>query len=853
MRSVTLTSFTLLSIALLSIACDETAGGRVELRPGDASVACAHPAAGCACDQEVPIACYPEPRTRPDGTRICSRGMRYCRNGHWTGCGSIEHYELRSGPGIESLIEGPLTCNPCDPACNESTDRPEGPEDVTPSNSENVAYDSDPGGVELIPEDGTAMGSLPDSDGDGVPDVADDCPGSGAYRRSDGSCAEHGDGFLYHTLPYGGSSEIDPIEITAQVRTADVYFLMDTTGSMGGEISNLQSDLTSGRFLPRTDCDGDGSTEPVNGGIIGAIRCTIPDAWFGVGRLDDYPVAPYGGHGDVVYENLQDITSDISAAQAAVNRLSLHWGNDNPESHTQALWAVATGGSLEPFIPARGTCPTEGAWGYPCFRPGTIPIVVLFTDAPMHEGYNGFDYAESTLCGAGAAPLPPTTPVSGNETRATARFVGDAATTWTGWSGNTCDHRNDYGASCAWGGAQYGDDSRDVVFRFTVSTRRTIRITTVGSDYDTLISLRNSSFNEIACNEDYGAALTSELNVTLNAGTYYVVVMGWSTHCGNYRLSIGDPLSASGGIPCDVPKDWPTVVSALRARDVRVITVHSCDRDSWCHPKGLEDANALANSTNSTNSSGAPYVFPIEENGNGLSSAVVEAIVDLANYNRLDISARATDDPSTVIDERGFVESFTPVGWSQGSCTGISGSTFLSCLPGTVVDFTVAFRNDFVTPTSVPQVFEFFVEVVGDGSFVLERIPVRIVVPPDVPTYPPSGRYWRDHSGEGRCAENERPDWGELRWEASTPGGTSIRFELRTADTAADLDHATPVVFDVPGESSPVDVGAILVAAGDVNFRRHLRVTTVLHANSDRTATPTLTSMQLRYVCTPTE
>ncbi len=61
---------------------------------------------------------------------------------------------------------------------------------------------------------------------------------------------------------------------------------MDTTGSTGGEIYNLQRDPTTGSFEPGRA-----------GGIIGAIRGTIPDAWFGVGHHHDYPISPYGEPG----------------------------------------------------------------------------------------------------------------------------------------------------------------------------------------------------------------------------------------------------------------------------------------------------------------------------------------------------------------------------------------------------------------------------------------------------------------------------------------------------------------------------------------------------------------------------
>jgi len=189
------------------------------------------------------------------------------------------------------------------------------------------------------------------------------------------------------------------------------------------------------------------------------------------------------------------------------------------------------------------------------------------------------------------------------------------------------------------------------------------------------------------------------------------------------------------------------------------------------------------------------------------------------------------------------------------SCTGISGGrTFVQCLPGTSVDFNVAFRNDIVMPTATPQVFDFFIEVIGDGTFVLERIPVRIVVPPEVPAYPPEGRYWRDYDSTMYCASNERPDWGDLEWEiVSLPSGTSILWEIRAASTSAGLASATPVTFTTPSTTSPIDIAARLSSAGVPNLLEYLRVTAVLRANSARTETPVLRSFTARFTCVPVE
>ena len=785
----------------------------------DAGTGCARPAEGCACDpDQPPIDCYLEP-VRRDGRLMCSRGTRYCRQGLWASCESVETYELRGGPGIAALVTGPSECNPCDPACAVSRDVPSAGD--LPGRSTGVEYDPGSGGIHIEPLETTGMPDLPDSDGDGIPDIADECVGPGALTAADGSC--YGDTFFYHELPYGGPAEIDPLDVSVQVRTADIYFLMDTTGSMGGEIDNLRTGLRSGTFA---GCSG---------GIIGAIRCTIPDAWFGVGYHDDYPVSPYGSSVDRVYQNLQDITGNLAATETAVGNLVLHNGNDGPESQTQALWAIATGGGLGPYLSARSCSGTR--WGYPCFRAGTIPIVILFTDAPFHNGPSGNGYGSF---GSGVT-LPPTTAVTGNEAIASAYDVGDAAISWQGFTGNTCGMIRDHDVGC-------GSSARDAVFRFTVSTTSVIRISAEGSSYDTAIGLRSSTGTNIECDDDDGPGTTSYIERTLAPGTYYVVVTGWSTSCGDYRLSIG-------GAPALYPVTWAQTVSALNSAGVRVITIHSGD---WYYsePYGLSDARALADATGSLSSSGSRYVFSIPSNGTGLSTAVVDAVVDLANYHRMDIGARAVDNPATAgIDERGFVDAITAVGWGPGSCESTSGGhTFVQCLPGTNVDFTIAFRNDFVMPTTVAQVFDFWIEVVGNGTFVLERVPVRIVVPSNVPTYPPSGSYWRDYDSTLFCEGTERPDWNDLTWETvDLPAGTSIRWEIRASATLAGLATATPTTFTTPPTTSPVDIGARLTSASIGNYLPYLRVTAVLLASPDRERSPTLRSFEVRYTCIPQE
>jgi hypothetical protein len=139
---------------------------------------------------------------------------------------------------------------------------------------------------------------------------------------------------------------------------ADVYFVIDTSGSMSDEVFNLRDSLR------RT--------------VVPDVALEIPDVQFGVMRFEDCP----WDCGDTSLKNLQNITADIGAVETALNSISDWCGGWEP--YTLALYITATGDSTP--LPAR-TCSDPAAMiGYPCFRTGAIPIVVQLGDESFSEG-----------------------------------------------------------------------------------------------------------------------------------------------------------------------------------------------------------------------------------------------------------------------------------------------------------------------------------------------------------------------------------------------------------------------------------------------------------------------------------
>lgn len=149
----------------------------------------------------------------------------------------------------------------------------------------------------------------------------------------------------------------------------DVHFNMDTTGSMEGEIANLQAALT----------------DP----IMTSIDGLVPDAAFSVSSYRDFPVSTFGDPGDYPFRLDHRITTDLPAVQTALNTLTAQGGGDLPESGFESLFQIAvgaggvswSGGSIAPFDPSGG----EGSIGGAGFREGSLPVVVHITDVTSHS------------------------------------------------------------------------------------------------------------------------------------------------------------------------------------------------------------------------------------------------------------------------------------------------------------------------------------------------------------------------------------------------------------------------------------------------------------------------------------
>jgi len=154
------------------------------------------------------------------------------------------------------------------------------------------------------------------------------------------------------TLAEGESVTIrKTVTVSAGVPTSskvDVFFLADTTGSMGSYINTVKASANS---------------------ILGSAA-GLGDVAFGVGNYNDFSDEPVR----LAYELGTNITTSQATASAAINAWTIYYGGDYPEANLYALTQVAN----------------TTSW-----RAGSERMVVIFGDAPGHDPSGGATLAST--------------------------------------------------------------------------------------------------------------------------------------------------------------------------------------------------------------------------------------------------------------------------------------------------------------------------------------------------------------------------------------------------------------------------------------------------------------------------
>jgi hypothetical protein len=162
-------------------------------------------------------------------------------------------------------------------------------------------------------------------------------------------------------------------------------------------------------------------------------------------------------------------------------------------------------------------------------------------------------YQALLACMGSPTPTPTPTPTIGTPAPCPQNDLG--STLPVSVSGTTAGGTNSVeGASCGDG----GDGAPDVTYQWMAPAAGSYVIDTSGSSYDTVLYVRDGSCSgtELACNDDTGGTLQSQVTVNLAASqTILIVVDGYAGASGSYNLHIN---AAATPTATNTPTTTPT-------------------------------------------------------------------------------------------------------------------------------------------------------------------------------------------------------------------------------------------------------------------------------------------------------
>lgn len=152
------------------------------------------------------------------------------------------------------------------------------------------------------------------------------------------------------------------VTIPAAAKRADIYFLADTTGSMGSVLSAVQAGANA---------------------MLASLAATGWDLHYGVGNYKDFP-----GSQAVAFNHQLSMTNVTAGVATAINTWSAAGGGDGPEGQFFALDQLAD-------------YSLSGTFGW---RGGNVKkLIVWFGDAPAHDAVCaaisglGYDISEASV------------------------------------------------------------------------------------------------------------------------------------------------------------------------------------------------------------------------------------------------------------------------------------------------------------------------------------------------------------------------------------------------------------------------------------------------------------------------
>ena len=154
------------------------------------------------------------------------------------------------------------------------------------------------------------------------------------------------------------------------------------------------------------------------------------------------------------------------------------------------------------------------------------------------------------------------------------------------------------------------------VFQFQAGAQETatIELSANASVLDTIVTLFDSSGNQVATNDDFGSSTNSRLTFTVTSGTtYFVEARGFSTSIGNYLLRVsldaGDVIGTATNLG---------VLSVIQPFDLLGTIDAAFDRDVYQFQAGTSESTTISLAANL--SSLDTVVTLLDSSGNVIAS-----------------------------------------------------------------------------------------------------------------------------------------------------------------------------------------------------------------------------------------
>ncbi len=243
--------------------------------------------------------------------------------------------------------------------------------------------DSDDDGLADSAEDANCNGvrdgsetdaSNGDTDNDGVSDLIEEAAGTNPNDATDNPQA-NGDFVFIEPYQAPQSPTEDDLDFSSRLEALDMYVILDRSGSMTSAVTNVRNNLAT--VVQNLTCPPLGS---------GAPATCIPDLWAGAGTVG------YSGSGAATFTNHVDLQPNPNFSGIPLTEP----GGCCAEPLTFSVFAAVTGNGTASTsgcglsgVNPRATCtgsPAANAgfptFGYPCFRQGALPVILLATDEP---------------------------------------------------------------------------------------------------------------------------------------------------------------------------------------------------------------------------------------------------------------------------------------------------------------------------------------------------------------------------------------------------------------------------------------------------------------------------------------